>query len=175
MFLTLPLHFRRFVLREPLAHWRPSYTMASSLTNPLKRLGFKRTNTTDAQVVDGKVANTSATEWTDRGDADASKIAQEFAKEPKHDHSDTSRNLSEVEANLRLNKFREEHNFDPNLPDSAFDAIKDVTQTHNLDGEAVLVDELLNDSPYPEVSKPLEYAHVHTNRVSLGPCRCSQL
>ena len=129
--------------------------MASSSKNPLKRLGFKRTNTNDGSIqgveVNGKTG--ASTEMTDLGTGEpvVSKIAAEYAGDVKHDHSDAVRNMSEVEANRTLRSFAAEHSFDPNLPDTAFEAIKDVTRAHDQKGEAVLVDEFVNDSPYPEV------------------------
>lgn len=64
------------------------------------------------------------------------------------------RRISEVEAHSRLRKFRQEHQFDPNLPDDAFDEIDETTMAHNAKGEAELVGELVENSPYPEVSPP---------------------
>ncbi|KAI5359116.1 putative oligopeptide transporter, OPT superfamily [Septoria linicola] len=129
--------------------------MASSSKNPLKRFAFRRTNTNDGpyQTPELNDKTGATTELTDLGTAEpaVSKIAAAFGGEVKGDHGDAIRNLSEVEANRKLSTFAAEHHFDPNLPDAAFDAIKDVTQTHDQKGEAVLVDELVEDSPYPEV------------------------
>lgn len=134
-----------------------------SSKNPLKRFGFKRTNTAGeipTNENNGKVVSIpTETELTDMNydddgvprQASVSKIADEYAGRDQTDHGDAVRNISEVEANRKLNTFRKEHHFDPNLPDSAFDAINDVTRTHDQKGEAVLVDELVEDSPYPEV------------------------
>lgn len=139
--------------------------MASSSSNPLKRFGFKRTNTAgEVPTTDynGKVTSVpTATELTDMDDngvpraASVSKIAGEFNGQVKTDHADAVHNISEVEANRRLNKFRVDHTWDPNMPDSAWDAINDVTANHDQKGEAILVDELVEDSPYPEVSQRL--------------------
>lgn len=129
--------------------------MASSSKNPLKRFGFKRTNTSDAIATEGKVVHATTTELgVLDGSGIPSKIANEFAGRDKADHSDAVNDLSEVEANRRLSMFREEHNWDPNMPDGAFDAVNDAVRAHDQKGEAILVDELINDSPYPEVCRP---------------------
>ncbi|KAF2717769.1 oligopeptide transporter [Polychaeton citri CBS 116435] len=101
----------------------------------LKRLGFKRTNTSGEPVP-------TVTEGEDRSG---------FAAEVKTDATQTVTDLSEVEANRRLNMFRDEHHFDPNMPDAAFDVIDSATREHDQKSEAVLVGELVEDSPYPEV------------------------
>lgn len=126
--------------------------MASSSKNALKRFGFKRTNTSDAVSTEGKAVDATTTELDALDESGApSKIANEYAGRDKGDHSDAVRDLSEVEANRRLGMFREEHNWDPNMPDGAFDAVNDAVRAHDQKGEAILVDELINDSPYPEV------------------------
>ncbi|SMR63530.1 unnamed protein product [Zymoseptoria tritici ST99CH_3D1] len=117
----------------------------------LKRFAFKRSNT--AQTAGEGSASSSSDQdagITELTEYPVSKIAAEYAGEV---HADTSavRNISEVEANSRLNEFRKEHAFDPNIPDVAFDAIKEVTATHDHKGEAALAEEFINDSPYPEV------------------------
>ncbi|KIV96090.1 OPT family small oligopeptide transporter [Exophiala mesophila] len=65
--------------------------------------------------------------------------------------TDPTRNLSEVEANRRLSTFRKQHHYDPNLPDSAFEAVDEATEARNHKGEAELVGDLVENSPYPEV------------------------
>ncbi|KXS97602.1 hypothetical protein AC578_5748 [Pseudocercospora eumusae] len=115
----------------------------------MKRFGFKRTTTSDH-------INTTTTELSDLGEGSSaaavdSKLDAAFSGHKKSDHTEAIQNLSEVEANRRLSTFKEEHYFDPNLPDIALDAIKDATQQHDRKGEAILVDEMINDSPYPEV------------------------
>ncbi|EME50295.1 hypothetical protein DOTSEDRAFT_68981 [Dothistroma septosporum NZE10] len=117
--------------------------------SPLKRLGFKRTNTSGEPS--SSVTETELDDISGEEPAVVSKIAAEFAGDVKHDYSTKVADISEVEANRRLSAFRDEHNMDPNLPDAAFDAINDATREHDLKGEAALVSELVEDSPYPEV------------------------
>lgn len=126
--------------------------MASSSKNPLKRMGFKRTNTSEAGVVE---TTREVTELDELGEEPAvvSKIADEFGGNVhKGSHATAVKDISEAEANRRLSAFRAEHSLDPNLPATALEAIEDATRAHDQKGEAVLVDELVEDSPYPEVS-----------------------
>ena len=93
------------------------------------------------------------TELDDLGEGEpsvTSKIAEEFAgKIHKGSHAAAVNDISEAEANRRLSAFRAEHSLDPNLPSTALEAIEDATRAHDQKGEAVLVDELVEDSPYP--------------------------
>lgn len=125
------------------------HTMASK--NLLQRFGFKRQPTSDAP---GQTVTES--EDLNGSEPSVSKIAAEFAGDIKQTHSSAIRDLSETEANRRLSLFRDDHSFDPNLPDSAFEAIDDATRAHDQKGEAILVDELVEDSPYPEVCQQLK-------------------
>jgi hypothetical protein len=118
----------------------------SSSRSPFKRFTFKRSNTAQTTGTGG-----SSDQSAELTEYPVSKIAAEFGGELHHEPTDAVRGISEVEANSQLNKFRKEHRLDPNLPDVALDAIDDVTGHHDHKGEAVLAEELINDSPYPEV------------------------
>jgi len=61
------------------------------------------------------------------------------------------RHFSEVEANTTLRQIKKKHRWDPNLPEELEEDIKETTDGHNLAGELRLVDELVENSPYPEV------------------------
>lgn len=61
------------------------------------------------------------------------------------------RDISETEANRRLNVFRREHRWDPNMPDDAIEMVDVFTSAHDHKGEAKLVGEVIENSPYPEV------------------------
>ena len=65
--------------------------------------------------------------------------------------SGTDRRISEVEANTTLRQIKSKHKWDPNLPDELEEEIEEKTDEHNLTGELRLVDELVENSPYPEV------------------------
>ena len=118
--------------------------MSSSFS---QRFGFKRSATSDV---------------TQLGDISSSSNGVGFSDGNKIIEADI-RKLSEVEANRRLSTFRAEHTFDPNLPESAFDAIDEATGEHDAKGEAELVGELVENSPYPEVGcAALRCAKVYT-------------
>ena len=61
------------------------------------------------------------------------------------------RRISEVEANRTLREIKAKHRWDPNLPEELEEELEEKTQEHNLAGELHLVDELVKNSPYPEV------------------------
>lgn len=111
-----------------------------------KRFGFGRSNTsgevvkTELPNIDYEVKETRRGSTIVGGYGDGNEIIQ-----------DEVRKMSEVEANRRLSTFRREHNFDPNLPDAAFEAIDEATEAHDHKGEAELVGEIVENSPYPEV------------------------
>lgn len=113
----------------------------------LKKVRFKQTDTS-AEPTPVAIPTTYVDD-----SAVVTKIAAEYAGEVKHDYTEQLNNLSEVEANRRLNKFRQEHSFDPNLPEAAFEAIDSATGLHDHKGEAALVGELVEDSPYPEARR----------------------
>lgn len=118
-----------------------------------KRFGFARTNTSgepsssanpegflevdpDMKGADVKVGATSEINAFDGAEI----IAEDV------------RRMSNVEAvaNARLKKYRKEHQFDPNLPDDAFEALDATMDAHDAKGEAELVGEFVENSPYPE-------------------------
>lgn len=118
--------------------------------SPLKRFGFKRTNTSGEPA-----PHTTTTELGDLNvdQATSSKLAAEYAGDV-HDHPDVVQDISEVEANRKLSVIQQDFFGDPNMPDAAFDAVNQATQAHDRKSEAVLVGELIDDSPYPEVRSP---------------------
>ena len=61
------------------------------------------------------------------------------------------RRISEVEANRTLRHIQKTHRWDPNLPEELEEELEAKTEEHNLAGELHLVDELVENSPYPEV------------------------
>jgi hypothetical protein len=120
-----------------------------------KRFGFKRTNTSgghdDPVTVTELIDMGGGGPSNSRGEPSMSKLADEFGGVVKPDHTEAIADISEAEANRKLKTFRDEHSWDPNMPDGAFDAVKSATEVHDGKTEAILVDELVNDSPYPEV------------------------
>lgn len=65
--------------------------------------------------------------------------------------SGTDRRISEAEANNTLQSIKKKHRWDPNLPEELEEEIEENTGGHNLAGELRLVNELVENSPYPEV------------------------
>lgn len=97
-----------------------------------KRLGFKRSNTDKDPVT-----------------------VSEQSNEPHGESSSSGGDvpdISEAEANRRLNAFRLDHQWDPNLPDEAIEMVDAVTGAHDQKGESQLVGDMIENSPYPEVS-----------------------
>lgn len=87
----------------------------SDSKSPLKRLGFKRTNTSGEPAP--QITNTELTDLNNAGEPSFSKLGAEYAgDELAHGQPQEVRDISEVEANRKLSVFRQEHQFDPNMP-----------------------------------------------------------
>lgn len=109
-------------------------------------MGFKRTNTDQEAVTVTQVADKGAGEGNSHmvaGHGDANSIIEEVV-----------RDISETEANHRLKTFRQDHKWDPNMPDDALEMVDVATEAHDHKGEAELVGEVIENSPYPEVCSP---------------------
>jgi hypothetical protein len=104
-----------------------------------KRLGFKRSSAEQKPVTPTKVGNDDGQHAGGRGDAKP--VINEFAAD-----------ISETVANHRLAIFRNEHRWDPNMPDDAIEIMDAANETHDHKDEAQLVSEVIENSPYPEVS-----------------------
>lgn len=59
--------------------------------------------------------------------------------------------LSDEAAAKRLKIFKQHALHDPNLGNDDIDAIEGAVDSHNVGKENILVNELIDDSPYPEV------------------------
>ncbi|CAC9891319.1 unnamed protein product [Aureobasidium pullulans] len=110
-----------------------------------KRLGFKRSNTNQEPIT---VTEIGADDGNNA--ASSSKIVAGHGDAEEIIHG-VVRDITEVEANHRLNVFRQDHKWDPNMPDEAIEMVDAVTGTHDAKGEAQLVGEIIENSPYPEV------------------------
>lgn len=136
-----------------------------------KRLGFKRRDTDQNPVTVTELSQVegSASANIVAGHGDANSVID-----------DVVRDISETEANHRLAVFRQDHKWDPNMPDEAVEAVDAVTAAHDHKGEAQLVGEVIENSPYPEVS-PIHFACLPIPQsfflltLYLGPCRGSKL
>lgn len=57
----------------------------------------------------------------------------------------------ELETAAQLKAIKKKHEWDPNFAEDLVDNIDQATQQHDIGGEVRLVDELIENSPYPEV------------------------
>jgi len=103
-----------------------------------KRFGFKRTST-----IQEPVTVTELSDFENHGEASGTTPGDDFDGVP--------REISEAEANRKLSTFKQDHKWDPNLPDEAHDKVYAVTAAHDAKGEAETVGEVIENSPYPEV------------------------
>ncbi|KAF4552813.1 putative OPT oligopeptide transporter protein [Elsinoe fawcettii] len=111
-----------------------------------RRLGFKRTTTNQDPVT---ITDLSEGDNNGEGSGTSNVVAGHGDANPVIDA--VVRDISEAEANHRLNVFRQDHKWDPNMPDEAIEMVDAVTGAHDSKGEAQLVGEVIENSPYPEV------------------------
>ena len=57
----------------------------------------------------------------------------------------------ELETAAKLKAIKKKHQWDPNFSEDLIEGIDEATQHHDIGGEVRLVDELVENSPYPEV------------------------
>lgn len=57
----------------------------------------------------------------------------------------------ELETAAQLKAIKKKHEWDPNFEEDIVDEIDEATAHHDIGGEVRLVDELVENSPYPEV------------------------
>lgn len=57
----------------------------------------------------------------------------------------------ELEANAQLRNIKKKHQWDPNFSEELEEELAEATADHDINGELRLVDELVENSPYPEV------------------------
>ena len=57
----------------------------------------------------------------------------------------------ELETAAQLKAIKKKHQWDPNFSEELVDDIEDATQHHDIGGEVRLIDEVVENSPYPEV------------------------
>lgn len=108
-----------------------------------KRLGFKRRNTEQEPVT---VTELNQLEGEGSGSAGAGHVGNGNSI-----IDDAVNDISEEEANQRLHVFKQDHRWDPNMPDSTIDMVDAVAEAHDHKGEAQLVGDVIENSPYPEV------------------------
>ena len=108
-----------------------------------KRLGFARTNTDRARpALHGEEdQNVGGAEHV---------VGSVDEKDPAYAEV---AGLSEGEANRKLGMFGIQHQWDPNMSNDAFDIVDEAMASHDVKAEANLVGEMVENSPYPEVTK----------------------
>ena len=57
----------------------------------------------------------------------------------------------ELETAAQLKAIKKKHQWDPNFSEELVDDIEEATQHHDVGGEVRLIDEIVENSPYPEV------------------------
>ena len=57
----------------------------------------------------------------------------------------------ELETAAQLKAIKKKHQWDPNFAEDLVDDIEEATQRHDIGGEVQLVNEVIENSPYPEV------------------------
>lgn len=118
----------------------------------VKRLGFGKNHNS---VIDGELVSPESGSGSDVQvssdvkDEKGLNIGEDQSKVIKASGND--RRISEVEANTTLHQIQKKHRWDPNLPEELEEEIEENTDGHNFAGELRLVDELVENSPYPEV------------------------
>jgi len=110
------------------------------MSNIARRIGFVRKNTTSQLPI------TDAMEL-----GFVSNSNDSIEKDPAVTTGTEIKPETELEANLQLKKLEKKHRWDPNLPQELVDGIDDATAHHDLGQELKLVDQLVENSPYPEV------------------------
>lgn len=118
----------------------------------IKQLGFgkKQASMIDAQTVSPESGSSSdiqaSSDVKDEKGLDIGVDQSTVVRASGTDHR-----ISELEAHTTLKQIKQKHQWDPNLPDELEEEIEGETDNHNLVGELRLVDELVENSPYPEV------------------------
>lgn len=113
-------------------------------------MGFKRTHTDQEPVTVSHVAPKGSGEASHEAE-NSNIVAGHGDANPVID--EVVRDISEAEANHRLTAFRQDHKWDPNMPDDAMEMVDMATDAHDRKIEAELVGEVIENSPYPEVSR----------------------
>jgi len=83
----------------------------------------------------------------------------------------SGREVTEAEANRRLSLFKKTNRFDPNMEKEDLERIDELMEDHNVVGEVRAIDELMENSPYPEVCSWSLLSGRDTDPVSGSCCR----
>jgi hypothetical protein len=102
----------------------------------IKRMRGKEADPVDQIAASPPISSTGSTEPVDT---------------EKDSGISTGVDINEVEANRRLKAFERAHRWDPNLDDDQLDEIDEAVNAHDPRTEGKLIDEVFENSPYPEV------------------------
>ena len=127
------------MLQTPL-FWVICYLYSTAMSSLAKRFGFAKKPVLAAESNSPESASTDNVKGADEKE-DVAAVATGI----------NDRRISEVEANRTLRHIQRTHRWDPNLPEELEEELEAKTEEHNLAGELRLVDELVENSPYPEV------------------------
>jgi hypothetical protein len=108
------------------------------------RFGATKRPTTDAAEIIGDDADQNS------GREVPQELQEKITTAPQHEQ------LTDDQAARKLKMFRHAAIHDPNLPTEDIDRVDDAVDAHNVDKENVLVEDLMENSPYPEVSFRME-------------------
>lgn len=69
----------------------------------------------------------------------------------KENAKSTGIEISDVEANRRLDLYHRTHKWDPNLGDDTLDEVATATVLNDSNAQSKIIDRVIDNSPYPEV------------------------
>ena len=104
----------------------------------MKRMRGKGLNPVDGTTTSPQISSSGSTAPVDMTEKDGG--------------NSTGLDINEVEANRRLSMFERAHRWDPNLDDEQLDEIDEAVNAHDPRTGGKLIDEVFENSPYPEVS-----------------------
>jgi hypothetical protein len=103
----------------------------------MRRTNGKEEDPADAIVESPQISTSGSMEPVDMTEKDAG--------------ISTAVDTDEEAANRRLRAFERAHRWDPNLDDDQLDEIDEAVNAHDPRTEGKLIDEVFENSPYPEV------------------------
>lgn len=78
----------------------------------------------------------------------------------------------ELETAAKLKAIKKKHQWDPNFSEDLVEGIEEATQHHDIGGEVRLVDELVENSPYPEVRAAVRNVSLSSYSALYNICAC---
>lgn len=117
--------------------WLQYQLRLTAMAGIMKRLRGREADSVDAIAESPQISSSGSAEPTDVIEKDAG-------------ISSALDIIDELEANRRLKAFERAHRWDPNLDDDQLDEIDDAVNAHDPRTEGKLIDEVFENSPYPE-------------------------